>query len=275
MKEKYRNYKLMSSLLAISLVFSCTVFEHCGFESTVSFGESEKFGVSEENVEKESKEGNLIYKYNASDKTAIVKKCNNSEVEKIEIPEYVQKDGENYTVTIIGAKAFEGFVNLKFIKLPNSITIIKWKAFEDCTKLKSIDLPCGLQRLETNAFCRCSSLQSIIVPQSVETLGRGVFKGCCDLKSAILLCNINSLRNGTFAYCNNLKLVVLEYGLQKIKSEAFAFCLSLDTVVIQDSVTEIHSNAFEGCKNLKNAKVSMLTEVDYYAFPKHVEIERY
>jgi hypothetical protein len=58
----------------------------------------------------------------------------------IEIPEVVQNsnDGQNYTVTAIGKRAFENQTGLTSVSIPNTITSIGKKAFKGCNALADI-----------------------------------------------------------------------------------------------------------------------------------------
>ena len=51
----------------------------------------------------------------------------------------VQEEVAGYTVTVIGASAFEGNTNLETIDLPDTIEVIGRRAFADCTSLKSMN----------------------------------------------------------------------------------------------------------------------------------------
>ena len=80
--------------------------------------------------------GRVFYILN-EDGTAEVTVSNNSGLEEwysesIEIPESINYDGMNYTVTSIGAGAFWDCENLRTITIANSVTTIKSRAFNSC-----------------------------------------------------------------------------------------------------------------------------------------------
>lgn len=71
--------------------------------------------------------------------------------------------GSNYsqipdTVTVIGANAFSGRINLAVVQFSNSITAIEEKAFEDCKYLQYVVCPKTIKSISENAFANCPNL---------------------------------------------------------------------------------------------------------------------
>lgn len=60
------------------------------------------------------------------------------EMGKVEIPEKVEIDGVEYTVTKIAEDAFKGNTDLTEVTIPGTVTTIGAGAFEGCTNLKAI-----------------------------------------------------------------------------------------------------------------------------------------
>lgn len=83
---------------------------------------------------------------------------------RVNVPTYVEKDGRNIPITIIGKKAFMG----KLI-------------------MKEVSLPATIVKLEDWAFANCSHLELFSVREGdgaqKPELGKGVFEGCKMLES--------------------------------------------------------------------------------------------
>lgn len=102
-------------------------------------------------------------------------------LDKIIVPAEI----EGMPVTEIGEEAFEN-INVKTVRLPDSITKIRASAFEDCRDLESINFPEELEVIEGSAFSNCA-LKEISLPDSIEEIGDSAFS-CCSLKKV----NFNS-----------------------------------------------------------------------------------
>jgi hypothetical protein len=100
----------------------------------------------------------------------------------IEIPAYVEVDGERYNVTSIGKRAF---------------------ALTDSAELKSITLPEGLLRIEEQAFEACG-IEDITLPNSVEFIGKAAFCRCRSLRSVRFGESIRTIDNNALSACDNL-----------------------------------------------------------------------
>ena len=122
------------------------------------------------------------------------------------IPEYVILDGEKYTVTTIGKKAFFGGEiddysemysskrnKINNIVFPLTLKAIESKAFQ-CALLTSIILPEGLEKIGEKAFYYCNKdndknpLIEIYLPSSVKEIGKDCFRGCGDKLSPREFC---------------------------------------------------------------------------------------
>ena len=79
---------------------------------------------------------------------------------KAEIPESVTYNGNTYSVTSIGDRAFSSCEGLTSITIPNSVTSIGYQA-----------------------FMGCKGLTSITIPNSVTSIGEGAFSGCFTLSA--------------------------------------------------------------------------------------------
>ena len=72
------------------------------------------------------------------------------------------------SVIAIGECAFEGFVGLTSITIPNGVMRIGFGAFVDCEALASITIPASVTTIEPWVFVGCSALTSIHYQGTVE-----------------------------------------------------------------------------------------------------------
>lgn len=104
------------------------------------------------------------------------------------------------TVTSIGANAFDGCISMTSLDIGNSVATIGNFAFQSCTLLTTIDLPNSLETIGDEAFQFCNSLMSITIPNSVETIGNSAFYGCGDVVSISIGNSVTSIDENAFGY---------------------------------------------------------------------------
>ncbi len=196
------------------------------------------------------------------------------------IPETVNYEGIEYSVTSIGASAFRYSWNLTSIVLPNSITSIGEYAFDYCAYLTSIQLSHTLRLIGKNAFSLCSMLDSIEIPDSVIEIGDEAFGECDHLVFINLPASVITIGVNVFYMCLKLEEInvdsenpyyyskdgvlyerstskLIRYPCGKHESEysipdnvksigdyAFSDCHYLYAVCIPSSLTEIGKNSF-------------------------------
>lgn len=129
---------------------------------------------------------------------------------KVEIPESITINDQEYKVTAIasgafkknktiekvsiganvkkiGSKAFYGCKNLTTVTMADSVTTIDAQAFATCPKLENVTLSANLKSIKTKAFYKCSALTSITIPSKVSTIGKQAFYGCKSLEKIVIL----------------------------------------------------------------------------------------
>lgn len=119
----------------------------------------------------------------------------------ISIPSSVTKDNVIYSVTSIGARAFQ-----------------------QCSSLTSITIPNGVTSIEENAFGGCHSLTSITIPNSVTSIEKSAFNGCDSLTSITIPNSVTSIEDSAFSYCSSLASISLGTGLTYIGYNVFYGC---------------------------------------------------
>lgn len=104
---------------------------------------------------------------------------NNPTLQKVEIPQYINLDDEQYQVEIIGKCAFANCQNLETVNLPPTIYAIDEYAFHRCRRLKNIDL-INVTKIGNNAFAGCESLE---ITSLHAEIGREAFIHCSSIKN--------------------------------------------------------------------------------------------
>ena len=143
------------------------------------------------------------------------------------IPASVTYNGETYTVTSIGERAFQ-----------------------NCYRLTSITIPESVTSIGEGAFYGCSGLTSITIPESVTSIGEGAFSYCSGLTSVTIPEGVTSIGSSAFSNCSGLTSITIPESVKSIGSSAFYDCSGLTSITIPEGVTSIGNPAFEGCRGL-------------------------
>ena len=186
----------------------------------------------------------LQYSYDNENMTATVIRANYAGI--ITVPPTTTYEGQEYTVTAIGDRAFLNCTNLTGITLPQSITTIDGRAFMNCTGLTSIRLPENLSDIGLRAFYGCTGLTSLTIPETVNSIGEDAFRECTGLTFILYPSTASSIGNGIFAGCTGLTWVDLS-GATSIVPTAFRGCTGLTYIYIPETINSIGENAFLGC----------------------------
>ena len=167
----------------------------------------------------------------------------------ITIPSEVTIDGNKFTVSRIGEKAFYECTGLTSVVIPNSVTTIGSYAYS-CTGLTSVTIPNGVISIGHFAFYSCSGLASIAIPNSVTTIGNVAFGNTSwynKQPNGILY-----LDNCCLGYKGDkpTETLSLKEGTRVVAGMAFSSCTGLTNITIPNSVTNIGTYAFSGCSGL-------------------------
>jgi hypothetical protein len=178
----------------------------------------------------------------------------------VTIPEFVEYNGNMYSVTSIANSAFEYCSGLTSVTIPNSVTDIGKYAFGECSSLTSVSIPNSVTSIGRWAFSGCTALSSLTIPNSVTTIDRGAFVACAGLASIIVAddnpiydsrdnCNaiIETTTNTLVAGCMN---TLIPNSVTSIGEFAFTEHSSLTEICIPNSVSMIGERAFYGCISL-------------------------
>lgn len=176
------------------------------------------------------------------------------------VPEKVNHNGKEYTVTAIGMDAFRHNDELLSVVMPKTIVSIGHDAFANCPKLKSLTIPENVRDLKNSAFMILPSLEHLAVDEKNEFFDSR--EGC----NAIIKTHTNTL----YVAC---KSTVIPDDVKVIASHAFMSLIFAPVpeepleLVIPKSVEVIESQAFAGCRSFKKITFSEgLKSIGYWAF---------
>ena len=167
-------------------------------------------------------------------------------------------------ITGIAGNAFDGFVNVESVSLPDSIQKIGSHAF-DGTKLFS-DWESGNEKalFVDNCLARVmpGAVGELNIGADIICIADGAFEGCTQLEGITVAqgnwryssageCLVDSWSETLIAGCNN-SVIPDDGSVREIADRAFYGCAGLTSVTIPEGVTTIGASAFENCVNLEN-----------------------
>ena len=169
-------------------------------------------------------------------------------------------------IKYIGVGAFAS-LDIKTVKLPDSVEWIDSRAFQDCKELENVKLNDNLKFINWNAFRGCKSLKTIEIPKNVEVIRSGSFAGnnldsiivnkeneyYSDYDSNVI---VDKNSKTLLAGCKNS---VIPNEVEKIEEDAFSET-PIKSIEIPESVKYIGGYAFRNCKDLKTVVISKNVE---------------
>ena len=194
---------------------------------------------------------------------------------KGEMPENSIIEIKDGTISI-SLEAFNGYVGLTHISIPNSVTSIGSRAFDgtawydnqpdgvvyagkvaykykgEMSENTTIDIKGGIVSIAEYAFDSCSGLKSINIPEGVTTIGEGAFRSCTNLTAVTIPMSVNNIGHSAFQSCYKLSSITIPEGVTSIGSHTFYNCSNLQSINIPESVKSIGGNVFEGCHSLQS-----------------------
>lgn len=181
-------------------------------------------------------------------------KYRNSYSGEIYIPEIINYNGVEYSVTSIGADAFSYCGLTGSLTIPNTVTSIGDYAFAHCSRLTgSLTIPNSVTTIGDNAFRGCSGFSgSLTIPNSVTTIGDYAFEGCTGFTASLSISNsLKEIGNYVFSGCSGFyNKLYIPNSVVKIGNGAFSGCNFTGSLTIPDGVVSIGEEAFSGCKNM-------------------------
>jgi hypothetical protein len=138
----------------------------------------------------------------------------------------------DYSITAIGANAFESNTTITSVILPSSVVTLKSKAFNKASKLASINLD-YIVTTEASALASCTSLPSTMNLPKCEDLG-----------------------NYTFVFCTNINAINIPLATRI--GEGALRGSGIFQMNIPSTVTTIGGQLFRGCTSLTDVQLNWL-----------------
>ena len=164
--------------------------------------------------------------------------------------EFLINDSSNYCIVIGGYPYLNGNLFLPSEHDEKSVIGVADRAFENFVNITFVYIPNGVLSVGEEAFANCTSLKEIEIPESLFVLGNGAFKGCTSLEKITIINGLETISADSFAGCTALTEVVLPESVTRIEAGAFAGCTSLETIIVYGTIEVIEDGAFEGCENV-------------------------
>ena len=212
--------------------------------------------------------GDMTYDYLVGVGTATLTKTTLN-TEKVSIGGTVQFDGVTYTVTAIGANAFQNCSKLKMVWLPATLTSIDKSAFAGRTGIthvsSSMTNPCAI---DASAF---PSTATLFVPDGYKSYYSGwndKFAYVAEGKFVDVATTDNSMSFDCYTDNGGNKKAILKkynanassveipgsvnsYIVSIITKQAFANKTSMESLIIPSGVETIEDGTFSACSKLK------------------------
>lgn len=129
---------------------------------------------------------------------------------------------------IIGAYAFEYYINLKEVIFPETLVEVESCAFLYCVRLQNVEFNEGLKKIGMGAFSSCA-IQELNLPQSLEYIGALAFEGT----------NHRSDEYKLFVH-NPFTSVTIPENVSYIGDKAFVNCSRLNEInIMSDNIEYI------------------------------------
>lgn len=114
----------------------------------------------------------------------------NNKITEVVVPATITTvNGDVFTVTSIGEKAFYRNTKIKKLTVSNTVKSIENYAFYGCKNLTTIKIGNGIDIVGNSAFRKCTKLISITLPKSIDKLGKNTFYGCTKLRTITIKAN--------------------------------------------------------------------------------------
>ena len=227
------------------------------------------------------------------------------------IPSTVTNEGQEYTVTAIGANAFNGCTALTAITLPNTVktigayafqnvgnnadveevaiwlgtglTTIGERAFNNCDKMKNITIPASVTYIESSAFWNMDADINVTIEDSDEPLTLNcngssfwtIFEANASVRAYV---GRNIIRTGSYegrqVFDSSLTELTIGPKVTAIGDQEYVDCSGLTVLNGMENVESIGESAFNSCSNLTSVVFgSKLKTLGAYAFYKCYAME--
>ena len=130
------------------------------------------------------------------------------------------------------------------VVIPYSVSVIGAGAFQTCAKIKNVVIPESVRTIYSGAF-KESGLTNINIPNTVQTLVGSAFYKCPELETVVISDNVKEIGVHTFYTCKKLKTVYIGKSVTKIGMSAFEYDFLLSTIYSANPIPPtVHSTSF-------------------------------
>ena len=152
-------------------------------------------------------------------------------MENVVIPESINVNGTEYTVTEIFGGSMQNNTVIKSITVPKGIETVGSNAFSGLDSLEQIIW----NARNVTSFASDSSLKltrrgTITIGEGVESIPDGFMKESYGLLSVTLPSSVRTVGKSAFSMCYNLRSVALSENLESVGSSAFCYSYKLADV---------------------------------------------
>lgn len=137
--------------------------------------------------------------------------------------EFEYKDGEETvkgTVTSVGIGAFENYIFLESIKIPETVVSLGKFAFKKCDALNYIYIPGSVSEISDYCFVECTGLVTVEAGEGLKKIGDYSFSKCVSLENVNLPESFYFIGFSAFEDCKSLRNIEFK---NKVKIGYFAF----------------------------------------------------
>lgn len=141
---------------------------------------------------------------------------------------------------------FDGYENLKHIKLPDTLQSIGDYTFKDCKKLETVTLPESIISFGEGIFAGCENLKEFKGSEKyVKNNGKSIIFNNTLIS---IIPNESDIIESRFYKIYNISEI--DSNIKILGKSCFNGYKNLKRVDIPSKISEIHDYAFEGCENL-------------------------
>lgn len=181
--------------------------------------------------------------------------CN--ELLSIKIPKTIQKIGEgvaynfenNFPIISIYIEDLEAWCNIDY-QDSDYPGFERYNLFLNGSKLVNLEIPSTVTTIKRRTFMGCKNIQSVNIPNNVTSIGKSAFSNCSGLTSITIPNSVTSIGDEAFSGCSGLTSITIPNSVTSIGAEAFSWCSGLKSIIIGSNVTSIGSSAFRNCSGL-------------------------
>lgn len=224
-------------------------------------------------------EGNLVYSVEDGvyGLTVVRHKDGTSATGALIIPSELYHEGNLFTVTRIGERAFFDSPGLTSLVIPNTVTYIGRESFTACSGITgNLVIPNLVTYIGRGAFWGCTGFSggALTIPPSVELIEENAFTDC-----GFSVINYNATSCGVLLgyphlsyheespFSGNPAKVNIGYNVNVIPNSFLYNCDIQESITIPNSVTSIEDCAFYGCSNLPEITIpNSVTKIGDSAF---------